>query len=105
MLSSYTTGTFLYFFVLARWGSSRARRGFPCARSPQTPAFAFAHLVPTKRYQRFALRATRPKLDGVGGRNVIQLHYGYVSLFFSLKSYYILLFFAWILQAFMVYYF
>ena len=56
---------------------------------------------------RFELR-----IDGVGGRNVIQLHYEYVCMFrfalFSpqiqpfLKSNYILLFFAFILQAFML---
>ena len=40
-----------------------------------------------------------PRLDGVGGRNVIQLHYEYAS--FS-KSTYILLFFTSFLQAFMV---
>ncbi len=39
-----------------------------------------------------------PRLDGVGGRNVIQLHYEYVFL----AIFYILLFFASILQAFMV---
>ena len=46
-----------------------------------------------------------PRLDGVGGRNVIQLHYEYVFYrkygLFS-KSNYILLFFTSILQAFMV---
>ena len=126
-----------------RWGSSRARCGFPCARSTFALACALTLLVPTKRYQRFALRATRPtldgdaisqlfkpcytkknalatgrlvyplgfepRLDGVGGRNVIQLHYEYVFRFhfrsqkevFS-KSNYILLFFTSILQAFML---
>ena len=43
-----------------------------------------------------------PKLDGVGGRNVIQLHYEYVFLIRFFQSYYILLFFACFLQAFMV---
>ena len=33
MLSSYTTSTY-YSIILARWGSSRARCGLPCARSP-----------------------------------------------------------------------
>ena len=49
-----------------------------------------------------------PRVDGVGGRYVIQLHYEYEikiiemeNRFFS-KSIYILLFFAFILQAFMV---
>ena len=45
-----------------------------------------------------------PKLDGVGGRNVIQLHYEYVFFLLFLKSNYILLFFASFLQAFMLYY-
>ena len=48
-----------------------------------------------------------PKLDGVGGRYVIQLHYEYLCYFLRtfFKSDYILLFFAFFLQAFMIYYF
>ena len=44
-----------------------------------------------------------PTTPGVGGLCSIQLSYGYIFTFF-LKCYYILLFFAFILQAFMVYY-
>ena len=40
--------------LLPQNGSSRAKYGFLCTRSPQTPTYAFAHLAPEKHYQYFS---------------------------------------------------
>ena len=45
-----------------------------------------------------------PTTPGVGGLCSIQLSYGYIFFLFPKKCYYILLFFAFNLQAFMLYY-
>ena len=36
--------------LLPQNGSSRAKCGLLCTRSPQTPTYAFAHLAPKKHY-------------------------------------------------------
>ncbi|MBE7068336.1 MAG: hypothetical protein E7381_03445 [Clostridiales bacterium] len=42
-------------------GSSHARQGEPCVRSPFARTYALTHLAPTKHYQCFVLRVARPQ--------------------------------------------
>ena len=50
-------------FWCTRWGSSHAKLFFALGHACAYLS-ARAYLVPTRRYQRLALRATRPDLDG-----------------------------------------